>query len=411
MSNAKRVLFFAEAVTLAHVARPITLAKGLNPACHKVVMACDSRYQRFLEGEPWQTFPLHSISSQQFLRALANGSPVYDVETLREYVKEDIKLIEQVKPDVIVGDFRLSLSVSARLVGIPYATITNTYWSPYYSGDLFHLPVLPMTKILPIPVADMLFRLAQPLAFGLHCKPLNRIRQEHGLPSLGTDLRRVYTDADYTLYADTPELFPTKNLPSNHHYLGPILWSPPVAMPEWWNNLPTDKPIIYLTLGSSGQAQLLPMVLDALSELPVTVIAATAGADLRQAPPRNVYIADYLPGIEAAGRSRLVICNGGSPTSQQALAAGVPVLGIASNMDQFLNMDALVHAGAGAVLRADRASIEGVRTAVTGMLTSQIYPQAAANLAESFARYSAPVRFASIIAQIEKTRHVPPPAQ
>lgn len=75
---------------------------------------------------------------------------------------------------------------------------------------------------------------------------------------------------------------------------------------------------------------------DALAGLSATAIAATAGGGLGQTPPLNVYIADYLPGIEAATRSKLVICNGGSPTSQPALATGMPVLGTASNMDQFI---------------------------------------------------------------------------
>ncbi len=51
MSSPKRVLFFAEAVTLAHVARPITLAKGLDPTRYEVVMACDPRCQQFLQAQ------------------------------------------------------------------------------------------------------------------------------------------------------------------------------------------------------------------------------------------------------------------------------------------------------------------------------------------------------------------------
>ena len=51
-------------------------------------------------------------------------------------------------------------------------------------------------------------------------------------------------------------------------------------------------------------------------------------------------LTDYLPGIDAAARFNLVICNDGNPTAQGALAAGVPVLEIACNMDQFLNMAA-----------------------------------------------------------------------
>jgi hypothetical protein len=75
-----------------------------------------------------------------------------------------------------------------------------------------------------------------------------------------------------------------------------------------------------------------------------------------------------LPGLDAARRSRLVICNGGSPTSQQALAAGVPIIGLATNLDQFLNMAAIESAGAGVVLRADRFSANMLRAHVRRLL-------------------------------------------
>ena len=59
---------------------------------------------------------------------------------------------------------------------------------------------------------------------------------------------------------------------------------------------------------------------------------------------------------------------GGSPTSQQALAAGVPVLGIASDMDQFLNMAAVVNADVGVLLRADRLGNRRIHEVVGKML-------------------------------------------
>jgi UDP:flavonoid glycosyltransferase YjiC (YdhE family) len=386
--NRKRVLFFAEAVTLAHVARPSALAESLDADGYDIAMACASRYHDFFKGKPWRLIPLQSISSQQFLLALSRGSPVYDTPTLRQYVKDDLEIIKKIDPDVIVGDFRLSLSVSARIVEIPYITITNAYWSPYYTGGEFPLPVLPMTKILPLGLADAIFRFTLPLALMLHCAPLNRVRREKGMGSLGASLQRLYTDADYVLFADIPELFPTTGLPPEHRYLGAILWSPPVEKPIWWGHLPTDKPIIYLTLGSSGQARLLPIVLDVLGKLPVTVIAATV-EDYPGPIPGNVYLASYLPGTEAARLSRMVICNGGSPTSSQAIAAGVPVLGIASNADQFLNMEALARIGAGMVMRADRLNGDAIEEAVRNMLFCPEFSANARVVSEKIKKYNA----------------------
>lgn len=401
MTERKRILFMAEAVTLAHVARPMVLAAALEPDSYQVIFACDPRYKRFFSHVPWTLRPISSISSERFLDALAHGRPIYDTATLRQYVREDVALLEELRPDLVVGDFRLSLSVSARTVGIPYMTITSAHWSPF-ARLRFPLPGHPMTRVLGLPLARLAFHLARPFAFAYHCLPLNQVRREYRLPFLGLDLRRVYTDADCTLYADIPEMVPTYDLPRHHHYLGALLWSPPESFPDWWGRLPENRPVIYVTLGSSGQGTLLPVVFRALAEMPYTVVAATAGQPLPDSAPGNAFVANYLPGEAAAARSSLVICNGGSATSQQALAAGVPVLGIASNMDQFLNMQMLERLGAGLLIRADRANSSSIRESVAELLGNPDYAAAAARLRAALKQYPAGERFASIVADTLK---------
>jgi UDP:flavonoid glycosyltransferase YjiC (YdhE family) len=75
-----------------------------------------------------------------------------------------------------------------------------------------------------------------------------------------------------------------------------------------------------------------------------------------------------------------MISNGGSLGTQQALAAGIPTLALASNMDQFLNMAPLEAAGAGLTLRADRLSVARIRSAAEQLLRSTAAPAAASRL-------------------------------
>jgi len=393
----RSILFIGEAVTLAHVARPVTLARGLDAGDYAVTLACDPRNHDFLAGEEFAVTAVRSISSEQFLQRLAKGEPLYDVDTLRDYVRQDLGLFNQTTPDLVVGDFRLSLSVSARLAGIPYITLSNAYWSPY-ARQRFPLPELPITRLLGVTLASVAFRLVRPLAFAWHTRPLNRIRREFGLPGLGLDLRRSYTDADFTLYSDIPELLPTFDLPDTHDYLGALLWSPPCGLPDWWDRLPAGRPVIYVTLGSSGDTGVLPLILQALAELPVTLIVATAG---RLAAARdwsdNVFVSDYLPGVQAAARAALVICNGGSLTAQQALVAGVPVMGIVSNMDQHMNMQSICNAGAGGLLRQGAVTAETVFTLAETLLADGRYTTAARRLAVLFSNYNAKARFQAVV--------------
>jgi UDP:flavonoid glycosyltransferase YjiC (YdhE family) len=158
--------------------------------------------------------------------------------------------------------------------------------------------------------------------------------------------------------------------------------------------------VIYVTLGSSGRSELLTVVLNALADLPVTVLASTAARGRPGEVPDNARVADFLPGEEAAARARLVICNGGSPTTQQALAAGSPVLGLVSNLDQHLNMGAVQRLGAGELLRAESAEASAIRAAVGRMLVQAAYSEAASGMAREFARFDAPARFRAILSNV-----------
>jgi UDP:flavonoid glycosyltransferase YjiC (YdhE family) len=394
---------------LAHVARPIALARGLDPVHFDTVLAVDPRDQALWRSLTIPLRPIRSIPSEQFRNALAHGRPLYDVETLRAYVEDELKVIREMAPDVVVGDFRLSLAVSTRVTNTPYMAITNAYWSPY-GRQHFPVPELLIAKRLGLPIAQGLFQLARPFAFAFHTLPLNRVRREYGLPSLGFDLRRIYTEADHTLYADVPEMAPTFGRPDNHHYLGPILWSPPVELPTWWQDVPRDRPVVYVNLGSSGRSELLPIVLDALADLRVFVVAATLGRSPPHRCSGNVSLANFLPGERAAALASLVICNGGSPATHQALAASTPVLGLASNMDQHLNMDGVQRLGAGILLRSEWTDRSSVRAMVTQVLEDSRYSGAASELARIFAAYHAPARFQELlrgVAGVGKIPHEP----
>lgn len=396
-SRRAKVLFVGESFTLAHVARPLALASALPADRYDVTLAAAPGFRR-LAGEgaiAWRDLE-PSIPAARFLKSLRKGKAFQDVAHLERAVDADLALIDEVRPDVVVGDFRLSLSVSARLAKVPYVGIANAYWSPY-ARPAFPLPELPVNRILGVPLMSRVFPLVAPIGFRQFASPFEIVRRRRGIAGLGHDLRRTYTDADWTVYADAPELAPTSDLPPNHRYIGPILWSPPAAKPGWWEGLRQDRPIVYATPGSSGRGSLLVATLRALADLPVTVIAATAGEPFPASPPGNAYLADYLPGIEAAARSALVVCNGGSPTSHQALAGGAMVLGLASNMDQHLNMIGVEANRAGRLLRSEHATPETIRSSVMTLLDSGEIREGARSMSRIFAGYDAASAFEGVL--------------
>jgi UDP:flavonoid glycosyltransferase YjiC (YdhE family) len=370
----RRVLFFAEAVTLAHVARPYALARKLPQAHFEVIFAAHPRFASLFEPVPWHSRALESISSADFLKALAAGKPVFDAETLERYAKEDGELIRDIDPDVVVGDFRISLSVSARQAGVPYVNITNGYWSPYARPEWL-APTLPITRYVGPTMATWLFRAARPFAFAAHARPMNALRATHALPKLASDVRYAYSDGDLTLYADLPGLVPLVSPPPSHWQMGPVEWAPAMEAPPWWESLPEGRSIVYVNLGSSGSSELLPRIIKALADQSLPTVVATTGRPLDVQGLHNVWSAPFLDGARLAERARLVICNGGSPSTQQALINGAPVLGLPSNLDQYLNMGYVQRAGLGVLCRADTASAASIGNACRRVINDPRFSQ------------------------------------
>ena len=400
----KTILFVAEAVTLAHFGRMMTLARSLDPAKYRIVVASDPRYLSLEQPFPFDFKPIWTIPGTQFTRALAKGKVVYGTKTLARYIDDDLQLLATIKPDLVVGDFRLSLAVSAPLAAVPYAAVVNAYWSPF-ANITYPVPDLPFTKILGLTLGQKIFNVVRPLAFALHVWPLNTLRRRHGLAPIGYDLRKAYTWANHTLYADIPELTPCEGLPTNHHYLGPVQWSTKTALPEWWDQLPEDKPIVFASPGSSGEDSFLTKVMEALSELPITLIAATAGrcdTSRTRALERldNVFITDYLPIKAAINKSQLIICNGGSLSTYEALTAGIPVLGLTTNLDQQLNMQAIEKVGAGIALRSGSSTPAQIKQTVETLLKSVSYQSAAQGIAHVLSHYHCEQGFREIVQKI-----------
>jgi UDP:flavonoid glycosyltransferase YjiC (YdhE family) len=391
----RRILFLAEAVTLAHVARPVALARSLDAADWEIQLATDSRYARAIGTVPFPIAPLWTIPPERFRNALQRGAPIYTAESLDRYVEEDTLLINSFRPDVIVGDFRISLAISARKANIPYVNITNAYWSPY--AKIRHVvPEITLARVAPLRLAQILFDLLRGAGYAVHALPVNKIRRKRGLEPLPLDFRWAIVEADATLYADIPEVIPTLPLPTTHRFVGPIAWSPSVQVPDWWPEIEVaaaTRPVVYVNIGSSGAEGALARVLAALGPLPVTVVAATAGRNETLPATSNSRVAAYLPGDACARLASVVVCNGGSPASYQALAAGRPVIGLAANTDQFLNMAAVEDAGCGVLLRAHHANEDAIRKAVSWAIEDHHLVRGAEAARDSIARYDPAAEF------------------
>jgi UDP:flavonoid glycosyltransferase YjiC (YdhE family) len=371
--GAMRVLFFCEPCTLSHVLRPLAYARLLPRGEFECHVAC--AYDPARHCPPGERWPFHAVggcvTNHDFTAALARGTLPYDRHVIERYVDEDLRILGEVQPDVVVGDFRLSLGISAPLRRVPYVAIVNAVWSPF-AQRAFPVPELPVVRALGLPLASALFPLFRPLVFEGLARPFNRVRRARGLGPFGS-LLEVYSAGDLTVYPDLPQLFPVHRLPSTHRFLGPLKLGPHVPLPDWWDRVPTERPWVYVAMGTSGRAAALSSIIEALAALDVEVLVATsergAGAPARS----NVWVSEWLPLDPVLQRARVAVGNGGTGGMYYALAHGVPALSIPANMDQHMVAEAVVRAGAGLLVRSDRADPARIKDAVARLLEQTTY--------------------------------------
>jgi len=394
MGARKRILLLAEGATMAHFVRPVALADSLAAYQdeYDIHLYAPSRFASDLTDKFYSTGELKSAPAEKFLENIARGKPLFSPEVLRAYVHEDCELIRRIRPDLVVGDMRLSLPISARLEKVPSAVIMNAYWSPYAKRRSV-IPELPLTRHIPPRWLGPLYRAIGPLPVAMHVAQMNRVRREFRVPPLPLDPRKMFTDGDYVLYPDVREFVPTNGAPPNHHYVGICNWAPSMPKPEWWDRMCADpKPKVFISLGSSGPIRVLPELLAALSQLPVSVVLSTSG---RPVPTiaTSIYTAHLLPFVETAARATVVVSHGGSGGLYPAMAAGTPMLAIPSNADQHLSTALLEENGTGLGVRVEEATPQRLHSALLQILSDASFTKSAERWATIFQQDAAINRF------------------
>lgn len=205
----------------------------------------------------------------------------------------------------------------------------------------------------------------------------------------GDDVRTLLGRCDIVLALTPPGFDEAGELPANTRYVGPI--GDPATSAA---NDPYDadlhcltepgEPWVLLSLSTTlqGQLEALPVMLDAVSALPVRVLLTLGGAVARDdvRAPANVTVRDFVPHRAVLPHVAAVISHGGLSTITAALAAGVPLVCIPQGRDQSLNAARVEACGAGRVVAADASAVQ-IAAAVQSVLGDDAVYKAVAEFA------------------------------
>ena len=330
--NEHRLLIFFHGYSLAHVIRPLVVARSLRQRGYEVLFAGRGPHTQRIAAEGFTVCDAETMPQQRIDEHLDRGVyEYYDDDWIARCIKAERTLVRQLKPSLLIGDLRPTLRLTAAWEGIDIASIEAAYNQPGYPHPI-RLP-----DYFPVQAGRFDDYLAQHL----------------GQPQ---PYRHVF------LLADVPEFHPPAgDVPPSYHYVGPLIedepieGEPPAALAdEGWD---TSLPLVYFNCGSTGvDDHLLPAVLQAFIHLPFRLIVTTAGRFAVEAPLANVRIVDYLPARLVMRQAALFIGIGGIGSIYHALAEGVPIIGAPEHLDQEYHLNRVRDLGLGLKLPRHRFS-------------------------------------------------------
>jgi UDP:flavonoid glycosyltransferase YjiC (YdhE family) len=392
----KKILVMPDGNWLSHVSRPFEISKILREKGYNVLFASDGHYMKLPREKGFQVLSIKTISPDHVLKCSRSGrANWYDYKLLKECVEEDLKLFDRVKPDLVLNDFRLSLSTSCELAGIPLAVTLNAAWTNYYDVRIKAPEHLGITQILGKQFTTFLAPLIKDFILTFDCIPYNKFRREKGL-----NKRKNIWDifrGDLNIIVDIPEYGPTKDLPSNFHYIGPIIWEPEIETPDWLERINPNRPTIYFTMGSTGHSRFFEQAIEIFKDSQYQCIMTTAGMSKLTSIPQNFFVVDYAPGSKIMEKSDVVVCQGGNGTIYQAMSKGVPIIGIPTMHDQEFNLDRVVDLGIGIHLSELKFKPAHLVEAVENILTQKSYKENANKYKNILEKYNGPQMGAELI--------------
>ena len=373
----------------------LALAQGLSRAGHEVAFATADDFCPHIEKTGFAAFPAGMALARQM------------EEARRRYPQQDALLamerFEQFVPRMLAG-------VAAPARAADLVPLVEK-WEPdllVHDETEFAGPLA--AAVAGIPWADQSVGILRPLGMArLAGDTLAPLCREHGVDvgPFGGLFRYLYIDvAPPSLQSDEISgiavAHPVQNATIDPGAEGE-------ALPDWVGDLPDDRPVVYVSLGTVFNARardVFAAVLEAVRPEPVTAIL-TVGHDNDPAgfgpQPDHVHVERFIPQSLLLPYCDAVVNQGGTAILP-ILAHGLPLLLLPQGANQFHNAEACLAAGVGRRLLPGEVSPEAVRRDVRMLLDDSRLRDGARRVQEELAAMPGPERGVALLEQLAAER-------
>lgn len=333
------------------------------------------------------------------------GELIGEKQLAKELLSGEIEAYKELKPDLVIYGFWPVAGIARRMMEKPIpgicfiplplseAFLKEPHDVPEQMKILYLLPATirrNLIKRLPIflkqrmPLLRHRYIRNAALKLGWHGEPLTNII--------------CMLKADKIIVNDLPDFYHSQNYPENIYFSGPLFSQSTEngsidaqVLEVFGRNV--DKPKVFCTLGSSGtKEQLLEIVrvfTDGIGlDWNAVILSPSSVCPLQEAKAliknrKGIYITDqFVPARKVNLFADVVICHGGQGTVQTAMASGTPIVGIATQPEQQMNLEHISAFGAGIRIPCKKWTADTIRKTVLMVLTDNNYTKRARCLME-----------------------------
>ena len=379
---------------LAHIGTSVAIGTELARRGHDAVVGYSGDYEELPAASGLPVVPMPSgprpRGAKPLARVFASG------EDLAESAREEARVIGEVAPDAVVIDSRPSGRLACEVLGVPHVSLLHSL-----VGRPWYREPSPWRRRLrwatrPQRTPAYLRRRLDRDPLGLRTITAQYV-EARGLLGLAPETT-LFGEGVFACVT-TPLLDPTVGMPPAYRYVGPLTWSAAAdgVVPERG-----ERPLVYVTQGSTGSAEILERAVRELATADVAVVATTADlCDPRtiEALGPNVTAARLLPGDQVLARADAVVAHGGNLTMLAVHRAGKPVVVLPFDYDQWLWADRVERLGTGIALRPPLLP-GAIRRAVRRVLRRERYRRAAGAVGAHLREWNGPARTADLVEEL-----------
>lgn len=376
--NNNPILLFSEAISYCHIVRPLIVGRWLKELNRPITVVCHPRARDLFIAEGYQVKTASMADPVKIYSRLARGSYIYEESDLINYYCEDRQLIEEIKPTLIVADFRFTLLHLAGEAQIPAVGISSVSCHPFFPLDGTTPNPFVKTPLIPVKLLDYL----QGTAFGrlVRAQVIKEISKPYRSASLKSRLRPLGTFFDYAsqgslcLLCDHPDIMPLPSLRAQDYYAGALVWERDEELPAVLKNLDKSIKTIYITVGTQESLRLdfLDDLVNALLRLGVRIIVSRGGRDFKIGlQHENLMLFDFLNESKLLPNIDLYICHGSAMSIYQGLFFGIPMIAIPCQADQHYHSEALLRLRVGKLVRPINLKARAVAKLASDLIMDQ----------------------------------------